>query len=137
MKRFPQFVLLILASLVAAVPCGAAIPAAQRTALIALYNATGGPHWTTHTGWLGPAGTECSWSGVTCDSAATAVIGLMLSNNGLAGNLPSAAGSFPALQSLEAEGNSLTGALPNSPLSGAWFPVQFAQLMADAFPALS
>jgi cellulose 1,4-beta-cellobiosidase len=33
-------------------------------------------------------------------------------------------------------GNNLTGALPNSPLSGGWFPAQFQQLMANAFPAL-
>ena len=33
-------------------------------------------------------------------------------------------------------GNSMTGALPNSPLSGAWFSAQFQQLMANAFPAL-
>ena len=114
MKRFPRLsVLLVLASLPAAVPCRAAVPAAQRTALIALYNATGGPHWTTRTGWLGPAGTECSWSGVTCDTAATAVVRLVLSNNALTGSLPAAAGNFPALQSLEAEGNNLTGALPH------------------------
>jgi hypothetical protein len=106
-------VLLILAALLAAVPCGAAVPAAQRTALIALYSATGGSHWTTRTGWLGSAGTECSWSGVTCNSAATTVVRLALSNNGLTGSLPAAIGSFPGLQSLEAEGNSLTGALPH------------------------
>jgi cellulose 1,4-beta-cellobiosidase len=33
-------------------------------------------------------------------------------------------------------GNSMTGALPNSPISGAWFSAQFQQLMANAFPAL-
>jgi len=33
-------------------------------------------------------------------------------------------------------GNSMSGALPNSPLSGAFFPAQFQQLMANAFPAL-
>jgi cellulose 1,4-beta-cellobiosidase len=33
-------------------------------------------------------------------------------------------------------GNSLTGALPNAPLSGAWFSAQFHQLLANAFPAL-
>jgi cellulose 1,4-beta-cellobiosidase len=32
--------------------------------------------------------------------------------------------------------NSPTGALPNAPVSGAWFPTQFQQLMANAFPAL-
>ncbi|HSS47556.1 MAG TPA: pre-peptidase C-terminal domain-containing protein, partial [Thermoanaerobaculia bacterium] len=106
-------VLLVLASLAAAVPCGAKVPAAQRTALIAIYNATGGPGWVTHAGWLGKAGTECSWAGVTCDSAATTVTQLVLSNNGLTGSLPASAGSFPDLQSLEAEGNSLTGALPH------------------------
>ncbi|HEV7783980.1 MAG TPA: Two component regulator three Y domain protein, partial [Thermoanaerobaculia bacterium] len=108
-----MLVLLVLASLLAAVPCRAAVPAAQRTALIALYNATGGPGWTTHAGWLGKAGTECSWAGVTCDSAATTVTQLVLSNNGLTGSLPAAVGSFPGLQSLEAESNSLTGALPH------------------------
>ena len=33
-------------------------------------------------------------------------------------------------------GNNMTGALPNSPISGAWFPAQFQQLMQNAFPAL-
>jgi cellulose 1,4-beta-cellobiosidase len=33
-------------------------------------------------------------------------------------------------------GNSMSGALPNAPLSGAWFSAQFHQLMANAFPAL-
>jgi cellulose 1,4-beta-cellobiosidase len=38
-------------------------------------------------------------------------------------------------------GNSLnnnqpTGALPNAPISGAWFSAQFQQLMANAYPAL-
>jgi len=33
-------------------------------------------------------------------------------------------------------GNSLTGALPNSPLAGQWFSAQFQQLMANAYPAL-
>jgi cellulose 1,4-beta-cellobiosidase len=32
--------------------------------------------------------------------------------------------------------NSPTGALPNSPVSGAWFSAQFQQLMTNAFPAL-
>jgi len=33
-------------------------------------------------------------------------------------------------------GNSKTGALPNSPLAGAWFSAQFQQLVANAYPAL-
>ncbi|MEH1013968.1 glycoside hydrolase family 6 protein [Micromonospora sp. CPCC 206060] len=34
-------------------------------------------------------------------------------------------------------GNSMSGALPNAPISGAWFPAQFAQLMQNAYPPLS
>ncbi|GAA3192591.1 glycoside hydrolase family 6 protein [Actinocorallia longicatena] len=33
-------------------------------------------------------------------------------------------------------GNSLTGSLPNAPLSGHWFSAQFQQLMQNAYPAL-
>jgi cellulose 1,4-beta-cellobiosidase len=33
-------------------------------------------------------------------------------------------------------GNNSTGALPNAPVSGAWFSAQFQQLMANAYPAL-
>ncbi|WP_327002539.1 glycoside hydrolase family 6 protein [Dactylosporangium sp. NBC_01737] len=34
-------------------------------------------------------------------------------------------------------GNNLTGALPNAPLSGNWFPAQFQELMRNAYPTLS
>ncbi|WP_225826065.1 glycoside hydrolase family 6 protein [Streptomyces naphthomycinicus] len=34
-------------------------------------------------------------------------------------------------------GNNPTGALPNSPLAGHWFPAQFQQLMQNAYPPLS
>ncbi|MEU8930215.1 glycoside hydrolase family 6 protein [Streptomyces sp. NPDC048409] len=34
-------------------------------------------------------------------------------------------------------GNNLSGALPNAPLSGHWFSAQFQQLMANAYPPLS
>lgn len=33
-------------------------------------------------------------------------------------------------------GNNLSGALPNAPLSGHWFSAQFQQLMANAYPPL-
>ena len=32
--------------------------------------------------------------------------------------------------------NNMTGALPNAPLSGHWFPAQFQQLLQNAFPPL-
>jgi cellulose 1,4-beta-cellobiosidase len=34
-------------------------------------------------------------------------------------------------------GNSMSGALPNAPISGAWFSAQFTQLMQNAYPPLS
>ena len=34
-------------------------------------------------------------------------------------------------------GNSLTGAWPNAPVSGRWFEAQFEELVTNAFPALS
>ncbi|WP_320067595.1 glycoside hydrolase family 6 protein [Micromonospora sp. RTGN7] len=33
-------------------------------------------------------------------------------------------------------GNSMSGALPDAPISGAWFAAQFSQLMQNAYPAL-
>jgi Leucine-rich repeat (LRR) protein len=102
---------LVLSSLMA-VPCRAAVPAAQRSALVALYNSTGGAHWTSRAGWLGQSGTECAWAGVTCDTNKTTVTRLFLNDNGLAGSLPSALGNLAGLQSLEAEGNAITGSLP-------------------------
>jgi Leucine-rich repeat (LRR) protein len=93
-------------------PAAGAVPTAERTALKALYSATGGAHWTNAGGWLGTAGTECSWAGVTCDGAKVTVIGLDLHENGLAGSLPAGLGTLGNLQSLDLEGNALTGALP-------------------------
>ncbi|WP_431977108.1 glycoside hydrolase family 6 protein [Micromonospora haikouensis] len=34
-------------------------------------------------------------------------------------------------------GNNMSGALSGAPISGAWFPAQFAQLMQNAYPPLS
>jgi cellulose 1,4-beta-cellobiosidase len=43
----------------------------------------------------------------------------------------------PTYTGNERNGNNMTGALPNAPLSGAWFSAQFQQLMANAYPPLS
>ncbi|NGM13671.1 glycoside hydrolase family 6 protein [Verrucosispora sp. WMMA2044] len=34
-------------------------------------------------------------------------------------------------------GNSMSGALPDAPISGAWFPAQLSELMRNAYPPLS
>ncbi|GGM34867.1 glycoside hydrolase family 6 protein [Dactylosporangium sucinum] len=42
----------------------------------------------------------------------------------------------PAYTGNGRNGNSMSGALPNAPVSGAWFSAQFQQLMQNAYPAL-
>ncbi|WP_433241038.1 glycoside hydrolase family 6 protein [Streptosporangium sp. CA-135522] len=42
----------------------------------------------------------------------------------------------PTYTGNERNGNSLTGALPNSPLAGQWFSAQFRELLKNAYPAL-
>jgi cellulose 1,4-beta-cellobiosidase len=37
----------------------------------------------------------------------------------------------------ERNGNSMTGALPNAPISGAWFSKQFQELLDNAYPPLN
>lgn len=95
-----------------AAPAGAAVPKTERAALTALYNAAGGPRWTDRTGWLGAAGTECSWKGVQCNAAGTTVTGLALGENGLAGSVPAGLAGLPNLQTLDLGLNQLSGALP-------------------------
>ncbi|WP_344132048.1 glycoside hydrolase family 6 protein, partial [Luedemannella flava] len=42
----------------------------------------------------------------------------------------------PTYTGNERNGNSMTGALPNAPISGSWFSAQFRELMANAYPPL-
>lgn len=106
----PALAALLLCAL--AVPVRAAVPASERSALTNFYKATGGTKWAARAGWGGKVGTECSWYGVTCNTAQTSVIGLALNDNGLKGSLPAALTKLPGLQTLELEDNSLSGALP-------------------------
>ena len=86
LKRFSIFVVVL--NLFFASHCLAAIPAAERDVLLALYAAANGDNWITNTNWNGAAGTECTWFGVSCDMAETTITGLDLSANNLVGTLP-------------------------------------------------
>jgi Leucine Rich Repeat (LRR) protein len=93
----------------------------ERSALIAIFNATEGTHWKNHDGWLGPPMTECTWRGVECGPSAGGVAplashiaGLKLSDNNLVGRIPSSISSLVHLQILDIVGNQLTGKLPDS-----------------------
>ena len=90
----------------------AAIPASERSALVAFYESTGGAAWTDRTGWLGAPGTECSWHGVGCNDAGTAVVAILLSDNNLTGVLPAQLGSLPSLERVELAANQLSGPVP-------------------------
>ena len=87
-------------------------PSIDRQALIALYNATGGPEWTNQANWVtnAPLG---NWYGVTTDADGR-VSALNLRNNNLAGAIPSELRSLGNLASLNLGQNSLTGSLPSS-----------------------
>jgi len=85
--------------------CGTALAAlpeyctgTERDALVAIYTATGGPTWTKANNWNTDAH-YCSWTGVTCNSAA-AVISLDLTEMGMTGALPQEIGCLQFLKSL-------------------------------------
>lgn len=107
-----RLTLLLLAAAGAAPSATAAIPASQRDGLVALYDSTAGSNWSNRTGWLGAAGTECSWAGVRCDDARTTVVGLELYGNNLVG-LP-VVSQLPDLVALDLNANPLGSAFPPS-----------------------
>ena len=88
----------------------AQIPQPERDALIALYNSTGGADWSNSTGWMGAAGTECDWYGITCSNGS--VTELRLSGNSLSWSIPSELGYLTNLTGLYLNGNSLSGSIP-------------------------
>jgi ketosteroid isomerase-like protein len=90
----------------------AAISQTERNALIDIYNTAGGPSWQSKNGWLGAAGTECSWYGVTCNTSQITVIELSLGDNHLTGSIPGSIGNLANLQVLKMFGNQLSGNIP-------------------------
>ena len=82
-------------------------------ALEALYDATNGPNWTDHSGWLQTT-TPCStpWYGVVCSSGS--VFGLLLGRNNLTGTLPPQLGDLQNIQLLALYGDSLSGPIPTT-----------------------
>ena len=81
----------------------------DRAALVALYNATGGPNWTNDTNWLSgrPIG---EWSGVTTVNGR--VTELHLWSNQLTGTIPPELGNLSNLEGLAIQDNRLTGEIP-------------------------
>ena len=68
----------------------------ERTALMALYNSTRGSDWLYNVGWS-TAAPICTWYGATCDANGH-VTSLILSRNGLVGELPPEIGGLHLLE---------------------------------------
>ncbi len=86
-------------------------PKADSTALVALFDATNPPGWVDSTNWKTPGQPIKNWFGISTN-AAGCVDSIMLKNNNLTGQLPTAIGDFNKLQLLSLSGNSLFGQIP-------------------------
>ncbi len=93
----------------------------ERSALIALYDATGGDSWTNNTGWkaaplhtdgFAMPGTEGTWYGVS--ESGGHITALVLPGNNLQGSLPSSIGDLAHLSALNLGSNLLSGGIPSS-----------------------
>jgi len=104
--------LLLVLAVTAAATTEAAIPASERQALIDLYTSTNGAGWTNSSDWNEPVGTECAWSGVTCNGGQTTVLRLTLYANNLAGTLPASLANLTDLTYLGLQVNKLSGSIP-------------------------
>jgi len=101
--------LLALGLLASSVAQGA-IPATERATLDSLYTSTNGQDWTSHLGWQGEPGSECTWEGIGC-SVPDHVTEIFLLDNHLSGTLPVLDG-LTHLQYFDVSINQLGGALP-------------------------
>jgi hypothetical protein len=77
-------------------------------ALVALYNATGGPNWTNKTNWL--TGNVTTWAGVTFTGGSVTTINLP--NNNLVGKVPEEFANLIKLQTINLANNKIT-AIPD------------------------
>ena len=87
-------------------------PFDDRTALIALYNATNGDNWYDSTNWLtdAPLG---YWYGVTTDEEGR-VTEITLGHNRLTGHLPVELGRLDRLKTLSVRVNQVSGTIPTT-----------------------
>ena len=118
------FALVLLTLLALVTACGAGVAHAQsetvpgssggrdREALVALYNATGGPNWADSTNWLSEAPIG-EWYGVTADATGR-VTHLDLNHNNLSGPIPAELGNLSNLRELVLWQNQLSGPIPSA-----------------------
>ena len=108
---------------------------AERAALVALYNATGGPNWTNNGNWLTDA-PAAAWYGVTTDGRGR-VTRLSLRKNGLTGQIPDLS-ALANLTDLHLGANDLSGPIPDlSALANLEFLVLGTNDLSGPIPDLS
>ena len=96
----------------------AAVPTAERDALVALYHDTNGDAWIINTNWLVGDPCENHWFGVYCDQGNSTVKRLFFWRssgewaNNLQGSLPAQLGDLRNLETLILYDNALTGTIP-------------------------
>ena len=86
-------------------------PETDREALVALYNATGGPYWDRNDNWLSDVPIS-EWEGVTTDDN-DSVTSLFLGDNQLSGEIPPELGNLSNLSELVLIDNQLSGEIPS------------------------
>lgn len=132
-----RWAVVVLAAMLSGVAT-AAVPTSERSSLEAFYHATAGSTWANHTGWLGPAGTECAWFGVACNEEGDHVTSIELPYNHLVGTIAAELCDLRKLRTLDLSRNYyLTGGFPeldncddllhldvsNSSMSGSLKPI--------------
>ena len=83
----------------------------DRDELVEFYEATDGPDWDDHTGWLGHDPLD-DWHGVDTDMDDRVTV-LELPSNSLSGPIPAVLRDLTALQTLDLSGNGLSGEIPS------------------------
>ena len=100
---------------------------ADREALAALYDATGGVHWENNDNWLTDE-PGSSWYGVTADREGYVTL-LDLRDNRLSGELPPELGNLSRLRELRLRENQLNGEIP--PELGNLFNLEVLSLVRN------
>jgi Leucine-rich repeat (LRR) protein len=104
---------LILMASVHAQSIHAANDVEERQVLEELYRYTSGPTWVEKAGWLSGDPCKSAWYGILCNQDGH-IIGITLTNNKLAGQIPSSISGLKYLQVLRLFGNNIGGIMPQS-----------------------
>jgi hypothetical protein len=91
----------------------AAVPFAERNALLAFYGGTIGANWTDNTGWLTGDPCEDNWFGLVCNNDDTHVITIFLPNNNLSGNITTEIHNLTEVTFISMDGNAIEGGIPS------------------------